>query len=109
VRGAPARKPVAFDEPSETAPFRLADNLYQVIGVKHIDEYLIADISRLLARIYPDLAQHARGRHARTLEVTFGRFVDAAGRLLFDQPQLDRVIAITVDGLLLNDHAGAGL
>ena len=109
VRCATTREPVPLDEPGKPAPFRFADHVDEIILVENIYQNLIADVGRFVARLNPHFAQHASRRDAGALEVSLGRFVDSARRLLFDKPKLNGIIAVRVHGLLLHDYAGPSL
>ena len=102
-------EPVSLDDTGKPFSLRLADHLNDIILGEHIDQYLVTDGGGLVARLDAHFPQYSRGRHAGALEVALSRLVYPAGRLLFNQPQLHCVVAVGVDGLLLNYNAWTGL
>src|SRR5262249_2908191 len=96
---------VTLDESRKSAALGPPYNVYKIIFPEDVDQDLIADARRILTRIQSDLAQDSRGGHACAFEVAFHRLVDLARRFVLNQPELDRVIPVRVDGLFLNDNA----
>ncbi len=109
MSGDAAGEPVSLDNTGKAFSLRLADHLNDIILIEHIDQYLVADAGSLIARLDAHFPQDSRGRHAGALEVSLRRLVYPSGRLLFNQPQLHCVVAVGVDGLLLNYNAWTGL
>src|SRR5437868_8815107 len=114
MRFRPAVKVVTLNRSGEPATFRLSDDFYDVAIRKLIDEDLVADICTFVRRGQTKLFKDSsRWNSAASL------FKVAAHRLvhvlqlhwpIFDQAQLNRVIAILAAGsFFLHDDTGPGL
>src|SRR5258707_3330815 len=113
VRRGAAGEVVALHDALEPLAAAHADDVDAVAVMEHAaDEDLVAGLQRgFIARTGGDLdlTAHPRRRHvARLLVVPAERLVDP-GRLLFDEPELDGLVAVALRGLRLQHHARARL
>src|SRR5262249_34870497 len=99
---------MTLDEPRKSTALGPAHHVYHVVLPEDVNQNLVANAGGIFARIQPDLPQNSRRGHPCALEVAFHRLVYLARRLVLDQPELDRVIPIRVNGLLLHNNAGPG-
>src|SRR5262245_24605894 len=100
---------MALDDALEAVTLARADHIDALALVEDRDEDLVAGLRRLGALRHLDLALHARRRHVGLLVMADARLVGATRGILFDQPELHRIVAVGLSRLRLHHDAGAGL
>src|SRR5579883_512638 len=90
VRSPASAKVMALMETGKSPPFGNANHIHALIGLKLVDQNLIAHFDFFLTRIQPNFSQQA----------------SRIGSRKFDQSQLNRIVTILAGALLLHDDAG---
>ena len=104
-----AGKAVALDDPLEPLALRDADDVDVLGGVEDVAEDLVARGERV-PLLATDLTDGPGRGDAGLLEVAASGLRQAAGRRTGpDEPELDRVVAVVLLGLALDDQARPGL
>src|SRR5579872_682615 len=106
VRSPASAKVMALMETGKSPPFGNANHIHALIGLKLVDQNLIAHFDFFLTRIQPNFSQQASRIRSRTLEMPFKGLRHSLGSRKFDQSQLNRIVTILAGALLLHDDAG---
>ncbi len=108
VRIRTALEPVTLDDALESPALRLSRDIDPVVRLEHRRQHAVSGFNFCIAadREFPDESSRL---NARLLEMTETRLRDAAFFGEIHQTQLDRIVAVLLDGLALDDDAGPRL